>query len=550
MTTAPEISTAEDPRTTREHAAIQRRAYQRAALEYYARSADRFWGMLWERQSGKSTTIADMCLFTMLRAPHRTCIYGSASLLLATELPLKISQRVEDLVEKDSTALRAFAAQAATQAAQAGLKFDAADSASGKSALDADSFQELFAAQRLEFRVYHSRTAWSRTKIIAPNVATARSWTGSVFLDEIAFIRDLRALITAVLPIISTQRDFKLIVATTPPEYDDTHYSYELLAPAAGSVFGPNPAGNWYVSESGVRVHRVDARDSFAAGKKFFDLKTGDEITPEEALARAPNKDGFRIAHFLVWTTGGAAACDLAHLNTAQERGIGQCGFFKIENEAQMSRALDWLRAHISPDAPVGLGLDKATTTGEKSNPSALAVVEQHGPEIVVRAIFVWRERDPEIADDRIERVIRAVASRPGGRARALAIDATNERYDAERQKKLFRRHLPVLLIVASEAVKKPGLEKPTNWKEYLGEQYCAKLNDNRVTLPPDEYVRLDHRLVLRDRGRFVCEPDDEGRHGDTFDAVKLALHALNSGAGGPVIAAPVGSAQKFLVHT
>jgi hypothetical protein len=108
-----------------------------------------------------------------------------------------------------------------------------------------------------------------------------------------------------------------------------------------------------------------------------------------------------------------------------------------------------------------------------------------------------------------------------------LALDATNERYFAEDLRKQFATLLPVLLIVASESLQKPGLDKPTNWKEYLGDQYLALLHDNRLTLPPDDYVRADHRLVLKDRGRFVCEPDSLGRHGDTFDAAKLALHAL-----------------------
>ncbi|MGA2662468.1 MAG: hypothetical protein ABSH34_33730 [Verrucomicrobiota bacterium] len=110
---------------------------------------------------------------------------------------------------------------------------------------------------------------------------------------------------------------------------------------------------------------------------------------------------------------------------------------------------------------------------------------------------------------------------------RALAIDATSERYFAEDLRKQFAPLLPVLLVVASESLHKPGLDKPTNWKEFLGDQYLALLHDNRLTLPPDDYVRADHRLVLKDRGRFVCEPDSLGRHGDTFDAAKLALHAL-----------------------
>jgi len=47
--------------------------------------------------------------------------------------------------------------------------------------------------------------------------------------------------------------------------------------------------------------------------------------------------------------------------------------------------------------------------------------------------------------------------------------------------------------------------------------------------LPPDEYTRTDYRLVMKDRGKFVCEPNDQGMHGDCFDADKLAGHALTA---------------------
>ena len=36
----------------------------------------------------------------------------------------------------------------------------------------------------------------------------------------------------------------------------------------------------------------------------------------------------------------------------------------------------------------------------------------------------------------------------------------------------------------------------------------------------------------MKDRGRFVCEPDSLGRHGDTFDSTKLGLHGLASKSG------------------
>jgi hypothetical protein len=99
---------------------------------------------------------------------------------------------------------------------------------------------------------------------------------------------------------------------------------------------------------------------------------------------------------------------------------------------------------------------------------------------------------------------------------------------------------VPVILVVASQAVDKPGLEKPTNWKDYLGNQLIAKLDDNNLTPPPDEYTRIDYRLVMKDRGRLVCEPNDQGMHGDCFDADKLAGHALTATSSRRTILAPI----------
>ena len=518
---------------------MNRRAYQREALREFVESQLRLWALLWERQAGKSTTFADFALYEMMRYCPRTVVYGSASLLLAQEITLKASLRAgesaREIIAADARGFQAFAAAAQSQLGS-GLQFQTADAGKDKvlPKLSEADFAELFETQRLEFRVYHDRTRYSRTKVIAPNVATARSWSGTVLLDEIAFIRNLRELITALLPIISTSTAYKLILSTTPPEFDDTHYSFELLAPPAGHEFTPRAEGNWYESEAGIRVHRADAHDTHLAGKKIFDLKTGVEITPEEAFRRAPNKDGHRIAHWLWWMLGGSAACDLLRLKVAQERGAEKgCQNFPIDTPADMVRALNWLAEHVDPKAKIGLGFDVATTTKGKSNPSVVSLGEEHGPELVIRARFVWKTKDPDIANERLDGILGVLARRPGGQAVALAQDATNEKYYAESNRKRLRARLPVLLVVASESVAKPGLEKATNWKEYLGDQHVAKLDDNNLTLPPDTYTRQDYRLVMKDRGRFVCEPNDQGMHGDTFDGDKLAGHALNRPAGG-----------------
>ena len=408
---------------------MNRRLYQQAAVDEFITAENRFWALLWERQAGKSSTLAEFALYEMLKYRDRTVIYGSASLLLAQEITVKTAiranQSIQQLVEGDAALLKQFAdtaqstidAQGRTDGApkpfpELGpllqrlmkkwkvssrpnfykkrtygwpqhhreldewefppakgnapgvVQFKTYDAATGKEIIggrgayakriSADSFAELFSKQRLEFRAYYGETSYSRTKVIAPNIATARSWSGTVLLDEVAFIRNLRELMTALLPVITTDKQFKLILATTPPEFDDTHYSFELLAPPAGTNFEPRAEGNWYMSESQVRVHRADAFDTALAGKQIYDLKTGAVISPDEAFNRAPNKDGHRIAHWLKWMVGGRAACDLLRLRVAQERGIGQCQNFQINSDADMTPGLNWLHGALRGNPPHG----------------------------------------------------------------------------------------------------------------------------------------------------------------------------------------------------
>jgi len=85
---------------------MNRRPYQDAALAAFIKDPARVWALLWERQSGKSTTLADFALYEMLRHPGRTVIYASASLLLSQEITLKTAiranQSIQQLVEDDA----------------------------------------------------------------------------------------------------------------------------------------------------------------------------------------------------------------------------------------------------------------------------------------------------------------------------------------------------------------------------------------------------------------------------------------------------------------
>jgi hypothetical protein len=480
----------------------------------------RLFAMNWRRQAGKSTCMAEMAIDEMT-ASIRTVIYVSASLLLGREIIFKESQTLQAAIQL-----------LASKAMDAGMKLDTVDRESGKAVkeISADDFADLFEGQRLEMRIWHDKTRFSRTQVIAPSVATARGWSGTVLIDEYGFIRDFRDLWEAIEPIVSSDKAFKLVMATTPPK-DDAHASYEMTAPAIGQEFPVNPNGNWYRSEWGLQVHRVDIHDAYAAGVSVYDLNTGDALTPDEHFARAQDKDAWRRNYGCRFVLGGTSACGLMQLDVAQRRGVGRCACVNVDTDTDFDRALAHLGEHLGPGT-VGIGVDVATTTKESSNPTSVAVVERTGVDLAFPLIVTWKTRDEELALDRIRRIVQTAARRAqGGKARRMAIDATNERYFASHLRKVLAAEIPVDLVVGSESVERPGFE-PMNSKQFLGSMLVGELDDNHLTLPPERYLREDWRLVKKERGAFICEPDAEGRHGDTFDAAKLALHAIANNHG------------------
>lgn len=482
--------------------------------------------LLWRRQGGKSTTLANGALLEMMSTPGRLVTYASASLLLGREMVLKQAQVLQEAIGEFTKLARGQKLK---------LEVLAVGGDKALTDLSGEDFADLFESQRLEFRLWHDRSTFSRTQVIAPNPATARGWSGTVMLDEFGFIRDFRDLWEAVEPIISSDKAFKFIGATTPPK-DDAHYSYELTAPPLGTEFPVSAAGNWYQSEAGELVHRVDIHDAYAAGQKLFDRRTGSEVSPQEHFARAEDKDAWRRNYAVQHVLGGTSAVGLLVLETAQRRGVGECQLFQIESDLDFETALKFIAQHITA-GPIGLGFDVATTTKESSNPSALSVIERRGVESIVRAVLVWKERDPDVVIERLKRLVSTVREARSASAhgvRRLCIDGTNEKYFAERVKKELGALIPVEIVVASESATRLGhkVGEEMNMKQYLGSCLVAELEDNHVLLPPERYLREDFRLVKRDRGQFVCEPDAAGRHGDTFDGVKLGLHALKSSAG------------------
>lgn len=193
----------------------------------------------------------------------------------------------------------------------------------------------------------------------------------------------------------------------------------------------------------------------------------------------------------------------------------------------------------FAPDAPrIGLGLDLGTTEKKKSNPSCLAVTQELRPTFFARLVISWKTQDPNVTRGLVRLVVQGLPF--GYRARRLCIDATSERFFAADLRRDLAGVVPVELVVASEATEYLG-ERMT-YKQYLGNLFVNTIDDGYLALPKEAWLQKDIRSVVRDRGTFEAEVDEEGRHGDAFDAIKLSLHALIA-KGGPTeaFAAPVG---------
>jgi hypothetical protein len=481
----------------------------------------RVCAMLARRQFGKTTGVSRIALKKMMQKAGHDVVFGSVKLDLGREI-----------VRKEAAGLRAAIAVLEQQAAAAKNLLRLADSETGKelpkSFADArhiDDFDEVYEACRLELRLYHSNSVYSRTKVVALT-PDAVGETGDLILDEVGRVKKFREVWEAVRPIISSNPEFRCLLTTTPPP-DDSHYSFELLSPPIDMEFKPNAKGNWYRSDQGVHVLRVDAWDAYADGVMMYDDDSGKPISPEESRAQDSDKEAWDRNYGVKFVFGGTAACGFLELDSAQRRGIGQAQLIAVDSDIDFDRAVAWIHEKIG-SGPVGLGWDLATTEKESSNPSAFSVLEQRGGDFVAVAVVVWKTKDPKVARSRAVELVRAVnARRHGGRARRLCIDATNERLFASDMQDLLRAELPVELVIASETIEIPGKEEPITMKQFLGEQLVGILDDNHLTLPPERYIKEDFRLPKKEKGKFVCDPAPDGKHGDTFDATKLALYAV-----------------------
>ena len=481
--------------------------------------AHRICACLARRQYGKTTNCARISLKKMMKVPGHTVVFGSVKVDLGREIVRKEAAELHTAIASLSGSLPAKA-----------LLDVVDDKGASVSAVSADDFADLYENSRLEMRLYHSKSVYSRTKVLALT-PDAVGETGDIILDEVGRAKNFQGVWEAMKPIIASNPNYRAILTTTPPP-DDAHFSWALLSPPAGYDPAPKAEGNWYKSDLGVWCLRITAYDAYADNVPLYDDDTGEPLSPEESRRRDHDKDAWDRNYGVKFTVGGTSACGILQLNTAQTRGIGQCALFQVQEDSDMQQALTWLRTKLT-DGKVGIGWDLATTTKGLSNPTSVSILEQVGNEFILRACFVWKTAEPEIAMERVRMIVQTVRIRPAGPARKLCIDGQNERYFAKLAQKDLRSEAPVEIVIGSETVEVLGQSEKITVKQQTCGRLVEELDDNHLWLPPEQYLKEDWRLVKKEKGQFVCEPDGQGRHGDTFDATRFALRAIATG--GPV---------------
>lgn len=498
---------------------IQLRRGQRASFRHEAG----ILGLICRRQYGKSYRLGAEAIDVMMETAGITCVFMSAAIKLGQENLRKEAEVWRSLV----SAIRAAGENLTTSA----------DDDSGEM-LDADAVADLMEHSKLEVKLWHDNATYSRSIVIAANPDTAVGYTGWLFLDEVGRMPEFQGVWEAAEPFAASNPNFRIRLATTPPP-DDAHYSYEILAPPPGMEFPVNPDGNFYVSEAGILIHRVDVYDAAADGIPLYDAQTRKPITPEEGRAKAWDKTAWDRNFWCKFlrNTGQSAisSTDLTHAQTRGiDEGIAVAMFDQIpSNPAELEAMIrsylpaDWARKIGGGE--IGMGLDLATSDKVSSNPSSLTVTEKRG-DAVTRLVFAFKSRD-EFVTTQIVLAVLADLERAGKRAKGLTIDGSNETFYAQAVKRLLRGRVRVHIIKGGENLYYMGEE--ALGKIVLGNLYANAFSDGRILLPSGKWLAEDHRLVRRVKGSFEANVLPDGRHADTFDSGKLALWTLEGGSTG-----------------
>lgn len=196
----------------------------------------------------------------------------------------------------------------------------------------------------------------------------------------------------------------------------------------------------------------------------------------------------------------------------------------------------DWTK--LLKGGPLGLGLDLATTEKKTSNPSSVCVTERVGALYVERLVLNFKTAREEVTRA-IMQVIFEDLNRAKMRPLRLCVDASNERFFAQRVQGQFTKYCPVALVVMGENLEWKGEE--LSYKDVLTNLYLNTYDDALMRTPNARWLEEDRRLLKKRKGTFDADETADGKHADSFTSGMLARWALEGRGRAELTAVAVG---------
>ena len=227
----------------------------------------------------------------------------------------------------------------------------------------------------------------------------------------------------------------------------------------------------------------------------------------------------------LLFRSGSIAAISKLHMDHAQAVHGGRCHAIDLSSDTLTTENIPSLIGTVWADSyatgmPCAAGLDMASTTEKKSNPSSLTITQYING--VYYELFTLRFKVGEynILRELLRYVLHAL---PWGALQELAVDTSNEKLAGS--KLASDLNAPVVGYSGGQNVTLQG--QAVKAKYAMGVSYVQAYEDRRLAIATPKWLADDRRSVQRNGDQFTAPVTAEGYHADTFDSGKLALWGL-----------------------
>ena len=326
------------------------------------------------------------------------------------------------------------------------------------------------------------------------SAATVQGYTGHVVIDEAAWIPDIDALWMAIVPTISTRREYRLSVVSTP-------------GPRAGMFHGL-----WNNGDETWSRHRVDIYDAQAGGARtagwFWPLGQAKLWVSAALCGQIAAPQG---PHDIAALR--AAVADEATWRAAYECQFVDEAYALLPYDLLLARVDDTLSYYLNVKAmSVPGNFYVGYDVGRKRDLSVLVVLER------IKKEFHWRgavELSQAPFHEQFE-LLTSVLQIPG--LRRLAIDQSG--LGMQLAEDLVRKH--------GSRVEPITMTAPV--KESLASRILAVFQRGDVCIPDhrpliDDLHSIQRNVTLSGNVRYAA-PREAGSHADRWTALALALHA------------------------